>query len=168
MLGKCRSNPCHYPLQLVEVLWGKTWYRYLTNVLDPAVLWAKEVCQLYRRRWRIEDAFFLTKGVLDLSYLWSASPNAVQLQVYATLLFYTVLIGVCQQLAQVLQQPLDRISVEMVFRGLYHYSRALQKGEDQGLVAFLAEHSRLLALVKHERQRDRERQNLTTLIWGTS
>ena len=165
-VGNYRSNPCQYPLRLVEVLWGTTWYRYLTNVLDPQVLSAKDVCELYRRRWRIEDAFLLTKRVLDLAYLWSGSTNAVQLQICATLIFYAVLIEVCQQLAEVLGQPLDRISVEMVFRGLYHFSTALQKGEYQQLVPFLADNAQLLGLVKKERKRDRERKAISQLVWA--
>jgi hypothetical protein len=43
MMGKYRSNPCKYPVRLVSVLWGKTWYRYLTNVLSPEQLSAQEV-----------------------------------------------------------------------------------------------------------------------------
>lgn len=27
-LGQYRSNPCQHPVRLVEVLWGKTWYRF--------------------------------------------------------------------------------------------------------------------------------------------
>ena len=166
-VGRYRTNPCQHQLRLVEVLWGRNWHRYLTNVLDPKVLSARDVCELYRRRWRIEDAFLLTKRVLDLAYLWSGSKNAVQLQVYATLIFYAVLLEVCQQLAEVLAQPLDRISIEMVFRGLYHYARALQKGEHQELVPFLAGNARLLGLVKRERARDRERLALSKLVWGS-
>src|SRR5206468_6522161 len=109
-VGLYRSHPCTYPLRMVSVLWQGTWYRYLTNVLDPRLLSARQVCELYRRRWRIEDAFLLTKRVLDLAYLWKASSNGVQLQLYATLLFYSVLLSVCQQVAVVLQQPLERIS----------------------------------------------------------
>lgn len=164
-VGKHRSNPAKHPLRLVQVLWGRDWYSYLTNVLDPKVLSAQDVCELYRRRWRIEDAFLLTKRVLDLAYLWSASKNAVQLQVYATLIFYAVLIQLCQQLAEALAQPLDRISVEMVFRGFYHYASALQKGEHQELVPFLAANAQLLGLVKRVRKRDRERQQLSALTW---
>jgi hypothetical protein len=33
-LGKYRSNPSDHPVRLVSVLWGNTWYRYLTNVLS--------------------------------------------------------------------------------------------------------------------------------------
>ena len=79
-LGQYHSNPCRHPLRMVSVLWHGQWYRYLTNVLDPRLLTARQVCELYRRRWRIEDAFLLTKRVLDLAYLWTASPNGVQLQ----------------------------------------------------------------------------------------
>ena len=73
---------------MVSVLWQTVWYRYLTNVLDPQRLSARQVCELYRRRWRIEDAFALTQRVLDLAYVWTGSTNAVQLQIYATLIFY--------------------------------------------------------------------------------
>lgn len=165
-LGKYRSNPCKHQVRLVEVLWGKTWHRYLTNVLDPEVLSAQEVCELYRRRWRVEDAFKFTKRVLDLAYLWSGSRNAVQLQVYATLIFYGVLLEVCQDVADQLGQPLDRISVEMVFRGFYHYHRALERGSQLPLVAYLVERAKLLGLVKRERKRDRERLEMASLIWA--
>ena len=165
-LGQYRSNPCQHPVRLVEVLWGSTWYRYLTNVVNPQMLSPRDVCELYRRRWRVEDAFLLTKRVLDLAYLWSGSRNAVQLQVYATLIFYGVLIEVCQETAMLLGQPLERISVEMVFRGFYHYSQALQKGSSLSLVSFLTEHARLLGLVKRVRKRDREHLQGSALVWA--
>ena len=114
----------------------------------------------------MEDAFLLTKRVLDLAYLWSGSRNAVQLQVYATLIFYGVLIEVCQETAMLLGQPLERISVEMVFRGFYHYSQALQKGSSRSLVSFLTEHARLLGLVKRVRKRDREHLEGSALVWA--
>jgi hypothetical protein len=74
-VGLHHSHPCRHPLRLVSVLWRGQWYRYLTNVLDPVQLSARDICELYRRRWRIEDAFLLTKRVLDLAYLWKASAN---------------------------------------------------------------------------------------------
>lgn len=69
-MGQYRSNPCRHKVRLVSVLWGKNWYYYLTNVLDPNQLSAQQVCELYRRRWRIEDAFLLTKRLLGLAYGW--------------------------------------------------------------------------------------------------
>ena len=43
-LGEYRSNPCKHQVRLVSVLWGSTWYNYLTNVLDPQMLSAQQVC----------------------------------------------------------------------------------------------------------------------------
>ena len=63
-LGRYRSHPCRYPLRRVSVLWGTTWQSYLTNVLDPNLLSAQQVCDLYRQRWRIQEAFLLTKRLL--------------------------------------------------------------------------------------------------------
>jgi hypothetical protein len=165
-VGQYRSNPCQYPLRLVSVWWQGVWYRYLTNVLDPQVLSARQVCELYRRRWRIEDAFALTKRVLDLAYLWMGSTNAGQLQISATLIFYAVLLTVSQQVAEVLGEPLDRLSVEMVLRAFYHYSRAVERGEADDLVQFLAAHAKLLGIVKRWRKHHRECQQLESIFWG--
>ena len=165
-VGLYRSHPCRHPLRMVSVLWQGTWYRYLTNVLDPQTLTARQVCELYRRRWRIEDAFAVTKRLLDLAYVWTGSTNAVQLQISATLIFYAVLLTICQQVAQVLGEPLERISVEMVFRAFYHYSSAVQRGEAHDLVQFLAEHAKLLGIVKRWRKHHRERQQLESIMWG--
>ncbi len=165
-VGLYRSHPCLHPLRMVSVLWQGAWYRYLTNVLDPQTLTARQVCELYRRRWRIEDAFAVTKRLLDLAYVWTGSHNAVQLQIYATLIFYAVLLTICQQVAQVLGEPLERISVEMVFRAFYHYSRAVQRGDAHDLVQFLAEHAKLLGIVKRWRKHHRERQQLESIMWG--
>jgi Transposase DDE domain len=165
-LGQYRSNPCRYRLRLVSVLWDTTWYTYLTNVLDPQQLPPHLVCELYRRRWRIEDAFALTKRLLGLAYLWVGDRNAVQIQLYATWIFYALLNDLCAQVAVALNQPLERISMEMVFRGLYHYAQALLKGTQQSFVQFLVEHHRLLAIVKSLRKRQRKRDAQFHEIWG--
>ena len=165
-VGLYRSHPCTQPRRMVSVLWQGTWDRSLTNVLDPQQLSARQVCELSRRRWRIEEAFALTKRVLDLAYWWTGSTTAVQLQRYATLIFYAVLLTLCQQVAEVLGAPLERLSVERVFRAFYHYSRAVQRGEADDLVLFLAEHAKLLGIVKRWRKHHRERQQLEYLIWG--
>ena len=165
-MGPYRSHPCQSPVRMVAVWWQGVWYRSLTNVLDPQRLSARQVCELSRRRWRIEDAFALTKRVWDLAYLWTGSTKAVQLQIDATLIFYAVLLTLCQQVAEVLGEPLERISVEMVFRAFYHYTHAVQRGESDDLVQFLAAHAKLLGLVKRWRKHHRERQQLEYLIWG--
>ena len=45
---------------------------------------------------------------------WPGSTNAGQLQLYATLIFSAVLLTICQQVAEVLGEPLERLAVEMV------------------------------------------------------
>jgi hypothetical protein len=165
-MGLYRSNPCKHQLRLVSILWDQTWHYYLTNVLDPEALSGRQVCELYRRRWRIEDAFLLTKRLLGLSYLWVGSTNGVEIQIYATWIFYAVLIDLCHQVAEVLQLPLERISVEMVFRSLYHFSRAVQRGQKVELVSFLVENAKLFGIVKAIRKRHREAIVLNNLVWG--
>lgn len=167
-VGLHSSNPCAHQLRMVSVLWGTTWYRYLTNELDPTRLSAEQVAMLYRSRWRIEDAFLLTKRLLGLAYLWVGSTNGVQMQIYATLMFYSVLIELCQDLATALRQPIERISVEMVFRSLYHFSREIERHPDAELIPYLCDNVKLFALVKAERKRHRERDAQLEVIWGTS
>ncbi len=95
-MGEYRSNPCKQKVRLVSVLWGRTWYYYLTNVLDPQMLSAHLVCELYRRRWRVEDAFLLTKRLLGLAYIWVGDANGVQIQILlASWIFYAVLNQLC-------------------------------------------------------------------------
>ena len=164
-LGQYRSNPCHHPVRLVSVLWGNTWYYYLTNVLDPKQLSAEEVCDLYRRRWRIEEAFLLTKRLLGLAYLWVGHTNGVQIQILTTLIFYTVLTQIVQDVAVALRQPQEKISVEMVFRSLYYVAKAISRGEKPDVVSYLAERAKLFGLIKAERQRHREKEALHRQIW---
>jgi hypothetical protein len=166
-MGRYRSNPCTHHVRLVSVLWGQTRYRYLTNVLDDQKLSARAVCALYRHRWRIEEAFLVTKRLLGLSYLWVGARNAVQIQVYATWLFYAVLTNVCVEVAAALAQPIERISQEMVFRSLYHYARALERGENLSLVPFLVKDAKLFSLIKQERKRDREKAKQNLLVWSS-
>jgi|SRR5262245_60526953 len=166
-LGVYRSNPCRERMRLVSVLWGKTWYRYLTNVLEPEKLTAREVAGLYRQRWRIEEAFLLTKRLLGLAYLWVGDTNGVQIQLYATWLFYAVLTDLCVQVAQALEQPLGQISVEMVFRSFYHFSRAEARGYSHGILMFLFENAKLLGLVKAKHKRQKEKEAFDTEIWGS-
>jgi Transposase DDE domain len=87
------TEPCRQPVRLVEVRLGHTWYRYLTSVLDPTVLSAEVVVDLYRRRWRIEEVFLIVKRLLNLSYLWTGSVNGVLLQVWSTWLFFALLVN---------------------------------------------------------------------------
>jgi hypothetical protein len=133
------STPCRYPLRLVEVRVKNAWYRYVTSVLDPAILPPLVVADLYRRRWRIEEAFLIVKRLLNLAYLWTGSLNGILLQVWATWLFFAVLVDLGDAVAEQLMRPFDDISLEMVFRGLYHFHRAFAKGLASDPVLYLAD-----------------------------
>ena len=147
-------NGCRHPLRLVEVRFGRRWYRYLTSVIDPTVLPAHIVADLYRRRWRIEEAFFIVKSVLHLSYLWTGSINGVLLQVWSTWLFFAVLVDLGDAVADELMIPFDRISLEMLVRGLYHFSVAYQNGLAHDPVKyFAAPENQDLGIVKRQRKK---------------
>jgi len=147
-------NPCRHPVRLIEVRFGRTWYRYVTSVLDPIILPASVVADLYRRRWRIEEAFLVVKRLLNLAYLWTGSVNGVLLQVWSTWLFFAVLVDLGDAVAEELMLPFDRISLEMVFRSLYYFNQAFNKGEATDPVKYLAApENRDLGVVKRLRKK---------------
>ncbi len=85
-----------------------------TNELDPTRLPVIYVVALYWQRWRIEDAYKLVKRLLGLANFWVGSENGVTLQLWATLLLYTVLVDLSDEVAGQLGVPLADISLEMV------------------------------------------------------
>jgi len=146
-----QGNPI-LDLRLVEIRHGRSWYRYLTSVLEPNVLPPFVIGDLYSRRWRIEESFLLLKRLLGLSYLWTGSINGIKLQLWATWLFYAILIDLSDEVADELTLPFDSISVEMVFRGLYHFTQALNQGFAINIVSYLtAIENRDLGIVKYSR-----------------
>ena len=152
-LGTGQNGAPILTLRLIEVRFGKTWYRYATSVLDPQVLPPFVVADLYRRRWRIEDAFNTAKRLLGLAYLWTGSVNGIQLQIWATWLFYAVLVDLGDAVADAMALPFDHISLEMVFRGIYHFTQAFQTGNATDLIAyFAAPENQDLGIVKQKRK----------------
>ncbi|MBW4450033.1 MAG: IS4 family transposase [Spirirestis rafaelensis WJT71-NPBG6] len=152
-LGTGRGDAPVLTLRLIEIKLGKTTYSYITSVLDPAILPPYVVADLYRRRWRIEEAFHTVKRLLGLSYLWTGSINGVKLQVWATWLFYAVLVDLGDAIADELSLPFDQISLEMIYRGLYHFSVAYDKGKaDDPVKYFAAKENQDLGVVKSIRK----------------
>jgi hypothetical protein len=139
-------------VRLVEVLHGKTWYRYLSNELDAERLPAAYLVALYWQRWRIEDAYAIVKRLLGLAYFWCGAQNAVEIQVWATWLLYAVLVDLTDSVAEALNQPFAAISIEMVYRSLYFFTQAHQRGQADDVVAYLAANSKLLGIVKRNRK----------------
>ena len=137
-LGTGQNGTPILTLRVVKVRFESQWYSYVTSVLDPEILPPCVVADLYRRRWRIEEAFNILKRVLNLGYLSTGSLNGIKLQLWATWLFYAVLLDLGDAVADALQVPTERNSLEMLFRGIYHFSQAYAKGLASDLVAYFA------------------------------
>jgi hypothetical protein len=151
-LGSRADHRCAHPMRLVEVRHQGKWYRYLTNVTDPARLPGEYVVALYAARWRVEDAFNATKRLLGLAYFWTGATNGVMVQVWATWLLYAVLVDLTDAVAEALAVPSQDVSPEMVYRGLYHFTQAFHRGDAREVVAYLAAHAKRLGLLKRKRR----------------
>jgi hypothetical protein len=137
-LGTGQNGAPILTVRMIEVRFGQRWYRYVTSVLDPNVLPPFVVADLYQRRWRIEDAFNTAKRLLNLGYLWTGSLNGIQLQIWATWLFYVVLVDLGDAVADAMNLPFERISLEMLHRGFYHFIQAFNKGQASDPIAYFA------------------------------
>jgi len=160
-LGKGASQ-CQQTLRLVAIKYRGKWYRYLTNVLDPQVLPAVYVVALYWQRWRIEEAYLVVKRLLGLAYFACGAQNAIQVQLFATWILYALLTDLTDAVAEELQQPFAMISVEMVYRGLYHFTQAYQRGDAEDPVVYLAKKAALLSIIKAHRPKSLDTVRLLT------
>jgi len=152
VLGWIGEGAARQQVRLVSVLVSGQWYRYLTNELDPQRLPAPELVALYRHRWQIEEAYATVKRLLGLAFFWVGSENGVQLQLWATWLLYAVLIDLTDAVAEELQQPVATLSLEMVYRGLYHFAQAFHRGTAHDPVTYLAADAHGLGIVKQKRK----------------
>ena len=123
-LGRHRADRARYRVRLVQFYHRGQVHRYLTNVLDPTQLSLADLARLYARRWDIELAFCVLKEHLQLSQLWSAKWEVVQVQVWAGLCLAQLFHGLHMQLAaQEGVDPFDvsiEVLVELVPRLLLH------------------------------------------------
>jgi hypothetical protein len=163
-----RKNPCRHPLRLIEVLVGREWHGYLTNELDPARL---PTCR--RPVWW---TFTPTAGglkrpscsssaswVWPMSGPWTGAANGIARHVWAPGLLYAVLIDWSDAVAEELNLPLDRISVEMVFRGLDFFCGAFERGEASDPVQYLAAQTDLGIVKRRRPAREQARLDKTLL-----
>ena len=75
------------------------------------------------------------------------------MQIWGTWLFYAVLVDLGDAVADELSLPFDQISLEMIYRGLYHFYVAHQKGFASDPVKyFAAPENRDLGIVKRQRK----------------
>lgn len=151
-LGSSKASQCAHLVRLVEWQHHGTWYRYLTNVLDPTMLPAEYVVALYWQRWRIEDSFNVIKRLLGLAYFWTGSINGIQIQVWATWILYAVLVDLTDAVAEALNRPFHALSMEMIYRGLYHFTVARHRGKADDPIAYLAADAEGLGIIKRQRK----------------
>lgn len=147
-LGKYRADRAGTPVRLVEVTYAGKTYRYITNVLDPALLPAADLVALYARRWDIEQAFNLLKTHLQLYLLWSGRQNVVILQVFATLIIAQVVLALRTELALKTGADLREISLPLLIESL---PQLLANGRDP--LAELAAHGRRMEIIRPFRGR---------------
>ncbi|MCW3095564.1 MAG: family transposase [Chthonomonadaceae bacterium] len=156
------ASQCQETLRLVAILYGGKWYRYVTNVLDPEILPPVYVVALYWQRWRIEEAYLVVKRLLGLAYFACSAENAITTQLWATWILYAVLTDLTDAVAEALKQPFAMISVEMVYRGLYHFSQAYSRGLADDPIEYLARKASALAIIKAKRPKSLDTVRLLT------
>jgi hypothetical protein len=125
-------------VRLISVLDQGTWQRFLTHELDPSRLPPDYAVALDYQRWRREDGDAVVKRLLGLAYFWVGAANGVQLQRWATWLLYAVLVDLPDAVAAELHQPCAALSLELVYRSLYFFTGAYQRGEATAVVPYLA------------------------------
>lgn len=89
---------------------GTSWAWIITTLTDPKRYPAKELIELYGRRWQIEVYFRDLKGTLGLGQISARTVAGARKQVLGFVLLYNLIRGVMQQAAQRQGVDPDRIS----------------------------------------------------------
>lgn len=88
-LARKRQNPMHDPVREIGVvIEGGKMLRILTNDLDAP---AREIADLYKRRWAIELFFRWVKQTLKIKHFLGVSENAVRIQIAVALIAHILL-----------------------------------------------------------------------------
>ena len=73
-------------------------------------------------------------------------------QIWATWVLFAALVDLTDSVAQVIDLPFQAISMEMVFRGLYHFTQAYHRGDATDPVTYFVQNAKLLGIVKRKRK----------------
>lgn len=146
-VGAYRSDRCAYLVRLIRLRHEGIWYSYLTNVLDPARLSGAHVVQLYARRWDIELGFALLKEHLGLRWLWSAKPQVIAAQLWATVTLAQLLHALQVQVAAQANVPTFDVSLELLWRYLPELASIAQH-HSRGLLQTCVERGRSLGIIR--------------------
>jgi len=141
-LGTSRADRAKHPVRLVQFYQHGRLHRYLSNVLDPQQLALADIARLYGRRWDIELAFGVLKEHLQLSQLWSAKWEVVQVQIWCAVLLAQLFHGLQVQLAA--QEGVDPFEVSidlllevvprLLMRGIPPLPYLGHRGRELGLI----------------------------------
>lgn len=101
--ARCRNNPFQSPVREIRVKTqtGKV-LRILSNDLDAS---AREIADLYKRRWAIELFFRWVKQTLKIRHFLGSSENAVRIQIAVALIAF-LLLRLAQSAQKAVQSPL--------------------------------------------------------------
>ena len=143
--GWCQEDTCLGQTRLPKAQWTSPPVEFqLTRSAQTEFV----ICD-----YTIEDAFNIVKRLLGLAYFWTGSQRGIRLQIWATWIFYVILVDLVDDVAQALDRPFVHLSIEMIYRGLYYAGQALLRGETTDPVRYLAENARWLGLIKRRRKR---------------
>ena len=96
-------NPLQCPLREIGVvIEGGKLLRVFTNDLDAP---AREIADLYKRRWAIELFFRWVKQTLRIRHFLGVSENAVRIQIAVALIAY-ILLRLANDAAKIVESPL--------------------------------------------------------------
>jgi hypothetical protein len=155
-LGKHRSDRSAYPVRLVELRINGVWWRYITNVLDPQVLDARQIFSLYQARWNIEKSFAAIKRALGLAALRATHVNGVLIQIWSTLIVYQVLQNLRLDIAAAAGWDADDVSWAILVMRIGWYT---ERPRTESLRAWLTQGAKRLSL-KKQGTRPRRRDDL--------
>lgn len=150
-VGDRSPDHCRYLVRLLRVRYRGLWYSYLSNVTDPLQLSGAELVQLYARRWDIELGFRLLKEHLGLRWLWSAKPEVMAAQLWATVALAQLLHALQVQVARQAGVETFDVSMELLTRYLPELAAAAQRS-GQGLLEVLARHGATIGLLRPNRR----------------
>jgi len=129
----CGATAPVITLRLISLRQGKVERDLLTSVLDPLKLTAEEALALYPLRWQIERVFFDLKTTLKLGRFYTANPNGVAMQLYATAMVYNAFRGAQGRIARQHGIAPEDISPAKLFPKLAEASSNLA-GAEQALL----------------------------------
>jgi hypothetical protein len=115
---------------------------YVSNVLDPRILSAREIARLYARRWDIELAFLTLKQCLGLHLWWNSKVSGILQQVWAALILAQVLQAVRLEIACRAQVDPFEVSLPLVVSSLPQW---LAQGQDP--IAYCVQRGRQLGII---------------------